>query len=721
MGVTNRVVSRRHSSTGSAEQPRPSSAAASAKSVSAKTGGQPRLDANPELPPIKYPLTTQPSPASFSKGRSSLLAARVTAVTGVTAGVTAGVTGLPIAKGALSAPDRATFDQLAKRNDVPGAAAAPTMKFLMTDVDTAKPKIYLVNSNNIPYHYFFYQQGLAGTLSLEEFNARTYFTDKRKFIAGTIVAHDSYSPTGSAPGSADQGMFALEFWPTDPVKARHIKKVFKAIETAMPFAKGKVAYHPAGDTQEALFKQEQASLKRAGVKTISTDELFHGVTFNALNPGEGFGMLRVFDASAPNPQPPTVRDVVIFKQIPNDLTHVAGILTEDPQTPLSHINLKAQQNNTPNAYLKDATSDPRIAPLIGKLVHYVVGKDGLTIEAATPAQAEAYLEKVRPKKTQKAPRDLTQKNIVDLDELGHGAIKAFGPKVANVAELRQVLGGDMVPDGYGIPFSAYDSFMKKSGLYDEAKAMMADATFKSDPAVREQRLKEFRKKIKNAPLPDELAQQITALQAKFPAGSAIRCRSSTNNEDLEGFNGAGLYDSYTHRPDEGDLSKTVKQVWASLWNYRAFEERDFYRIDHLSAAMGVLVHPNFDDEKANGVAITKNIYDPNWPGFYVNTQVGESLVTNPTPGATPDEFLISAIGPRGEYETQFIRHSSLSDGKNVLTPDQVKQLTAAMERVQAHFKRVYGKADDKNFAMDMEFKIAKNGKLVVKQARPVVE
>ena len=30
-----------------------------------------------------------------------------------------------------------------------------------------------------------------------------------------------------------------------------------------------------------------------------------------------------------------------------------------------------------------------------------------------------------------------------------------------------------------------------------------------------------------------------------------RCRSSTNNEDLVGFNGAGLYDSFTHRPDEG--------------------------------------------------------------------------------------------------------------------------------------------------------------------------
>ncbi|MBS1152305.1 MAG: ppsA, partial [Myxococcaceae bacterium] len=264
---------------------------------------------------------------------------------------------LPISKGATQILDRATFEKLARRDDVPGALGVREVKFLMTGVDGPDPQVYFINTNNCVYHYDFATKALGMGIPLEQFNAQTYFKDDRKNLAGTIIAHDNFEAGNK------KGMYAMEFWPTDPVKARHVAAAYAALTKAMPFAKGQIAYHPAGETQEALFAKEKAKLTQLGVKSISTTALFKNVTYAPLNLGEGYGMLRVIE---PGSRPPSARDVVIFKSLPNDLTHVGGVISEAPQTPLSHINLKAKQNDTPNAFIKDAATDPRIAPFIGK-------------------------------------------------------------------------------------------------------------------------------------------------------------------------------------------------------------------------------------------------------------------------------------------------------------------------------------------------------------------
>ena len=621
---------------------------------------------------------------------------------------------LPIETGARSIPDRATFELLARRDDVPGQLAAEECKLLILGVDTPAPQLYFLNTKAFAYHWDFATQGLGLRISNRDFNAVTYFRDDRSNLAGTIIANDRYEP----PGGGEPGLYALEFWPTDPVRARHVAIAYDLVRAAMPFAADQLAYHPAGDSQEALYQQDAALLEQLGVRSVATSELFANVSYAALNPGEGFGVLTAVDPTTA--RPPTIRDVALFATLPNDLGHVAGVISTTPQTPLSHINLKAKQNDTPNAYVRDAANDERIAPLLGQVVRYEVGAEDFALAPATPDEIAAWLERIRPKQPQTPPRDVSQ--IPDLDDVGHDDVQRVGAKAANVAELRRMLPAGVAPDGYAIPFYFYDEFMRHGGFYDDAREIIEDAATAADPARREKALGKLRQKMTKAKLPKPLRRQIAHLQARFEPGTPIRCRSSTNNEDLEGFNGAGLYDSFTHRPDDGDLAETVKRVWASLWNFRAFDERDFHRIDHLSAAMGVLVHANFDDELANGVAVTKNPYDPVWPGFYVNVQVGESLVTNPDPNATPDELLISAIGEHNEYETQYIRRSTLTqDGAAVMTAEQIAGLTGLLATIQKRFRVIYGKEQDPAFAMDVEFKVDAGGALAVKQARPWVE
>src|SRR3712207_7450925 len=49
---------------------------------------------------------------------------------------------------------------------------------------------------------------------------------------------------------------------------------------SMPFVRGQIAYHPAGDTQEALYETDRDELAALGVRAISTTELFADVTYN---------------------------------------------------------------------------------------------------------------------------------------------------------------------------------------------------------------------------------------------------------------------------------------------------------------------------------------------------------------------------------------------------------------------------------------------------------
>jgi Pyruvate phosphate dikinase, AMP/ATP-binding domain len=429
-----------------------------------------------------------------------------------------------------------------------------------------------------------------------------------------------------------------------------------------------------------------------------------------LNRAVGYGLLRVMRLG----ERPDPLDVVIYDGLPNEMPRVAGVITTVMQTPLSHVNLRAVQDHIPNAVVTDALDNEAVTKLVGRYVRYEVTDSGYALDSATQNEVETHHQNERPATAQTPRRDLTIKDITALDTVSFEQWTAFGVKSANVATLRTLdLPNVIVPNGFAVPFSFYDEFMQSNGLYRVAKAMLANSQFKADPTYQDEQLAAFRKLIKNSPMPSRLSNALREARAQFPPEQSIRCRSSTNNEDLPGFSGAGLYDSRTQHPDEGPLDKCIRQVFSSVWNLRAYLEREYYRIDHLATAMGVLLIPNTSNEQANGVAVSIDpVYnEPN--AYYVNAQLGENLVTNPEALAIPEELLLYAEGTMDVVT----RSSLVAPGTLLISNANIAILRRALAIVHSRFATLYQVKAGEKFAMEIEFKVTEKGELMIKQAR----
>ncbi len=611
--------------------------------------------------------------------------------------------------------NRNQFDLLAAGDRAVSTQQLSEVKFIITDIRTDSPRLYFINSSEFIYHWNYFNDVLGWNMSLIDFNTRTYTDFNRLILAGSVVAHDRYSDRDHR-----NGVYTVEFWPSDPVHAEDAALAVSMISEGMAFASDRILYHPTGESQVRIFDDEAGQFVERGVPVIQTGELYSGVDYMALNAGTCCGVLR--DGSSGRAF--SAGDIPVYKSVPNDIGHVAGIITTIPQTPLSHINLKAVQNGTPNIYVQGFTDTDLYKSLLGHYVRLTATTGEYYVEEIPFAEAVEWLDSARPDTVTVLTADLEESRILPLGDLRLANSPAYGAKAANLGELTWCIPSFSVPYGYAVPFYYYHNFMQYNNLYVIVDSLISADEFNRSVGNREQILHQVRRLIRDADVPAWMMDSLSVMVTNFEPGVSLRCRSSTNNEDLPGFNGAGLYSSFTHHPDEGHISETIKQVWAGMWTFRAFEEREFYRIDQMSAVMGVVVHPSYREELANGVAVTRNIFNPFINGVYVNVQPGDDMVTNPQAESVPEEFLVTEQNVTGRVvqEIQYLGLSNRTYGdERVLSEQQIDQLVSYLTMIHDHYGTVYGvDQDDPWFAMEIEFKITSESELVVKQARPWV-
>lgn len=606
---------------------------------------------------------------------------------------------IPFNDGTTAINNAETFASLAVEEDVPWAPflnGQQFVKFGILDRDTDRPKVYFINSNTHFIHADFF----------DAINANVNGDDG----SGEIV----FNPNDILPNGAI-GSYSFNFSFGEAKSFAATQRTFELLVASMPFLQNNMK-HFIGDVGENQFEQEfKNDYIGSRIDVVLESEVFGDIDFLPFNEAEGYGFFRAMTLD----ENPGSRDIVLYDALPNSLPRVGGIITSVIQTPLSHVNLRAIQDNVPNAYIKEPLSIDSISSLIGKYIYYKVEFDKYEIREATLDEVNAWYENIRPTENQIPERDLSQTEILPLDEIEFEMSTSFGAKCSNVATMRRFgFPEGTIPNGFGVPFYFYDEFMKFNGFYEDVEEMITNPQFISDLETRIEMLKDFRKEIKDAPMPQWMLDKLQAMHDLFPDGTPVRCRSSTNNEDLPGFSGAGLYTSKTQYPEEGHIQKSIKQVYASMWNFRAYDERDFYRVDQYIAAMGVLCHPNYQEEKSNGVGVSIDPVFNTENTFYLNTQVDEFLITNPDANSIPEEILLYEDPDEGYL---VLRNSNLvPDGQLVMGEEYLNQMRDYLKVIHDEFAVLYNVVGVDGFGMDIEYKVTAEDQLIVKQARPWV-
>jgi hypothetical protein len=495
----------------------------------------------------------------------------------------------------------------------------------------------------------------------------------------------------------------------------------------------------------------------------------------AYGPGEGAGFLRILPEGDPLLEW-SPHEVIVVRDAPLDLSVVAALLSAGPQSGASHLSLRLKEKNVPNASVPEIYRSKELMAMNGRLVYVRVDDRSIEIRPTTMAEAEALWARKRPV-VGPLQLDLQQRDWTSFVDMRHKDAPAFGVKAANLGELYQVVPAINRVSGFGIPASTYEDFIRQSGLGPAVDDVIADKRLVSDPAWKKQRLKMLRKQIEATPAPEGLLAQVvdraTAVFGSQAMTERLRFRSSTNAEDLEAFSGAGLYESHsgcladdldadTQGPSlcldgeqkryfEAELARwsdrlarepqltwigdiidnltselhdekgallAIRKVWASLWNDRAYDERDYYGVDHARVKMGIAVLISEKEEQLEAVAFT-NVRFRQAPPFYaLISQAGEIGVVRPIDPRARSESRLFYRGQSDEV-TQDILLSPSSEspqGASLWSTERLGELGRVLFAVQDYFEvNVY---PGRPLALDIELKITHDNRLLIKQARP---
>ena len=285
-------------------------------------------------------------------------------------------------------------------------------------------------------------------------------------------------------------------------------------------------------------------------------------------------------------------EILVVDRLPSDspvLSKVAGIIVFEEDSLLSHPAIRARQNGIPYVVCPDKEL---IEKYYGQKVTIIVQGDNVDIkEGFTKAKklSVAVESKIQ------VPSANLNSDIFVLPE--NYSPRTTGQKGYNLQEMDKIplIEGQRQARHLSLSFAYYQHVLQDPSNNLQKAGINAIVNRLESGTIPENNISEslsqLRSQFESLHIPVNLLEQTRAfIRRQIPTG-LVFLRSSTNAEDLPGYAGAGLYDSFgAIDPDNLEqLEAYIKKVWASVWNERAYADRDRNRIDHFGVHMSVLV------------------------------------------------------------------------------------------------------------------------------------
>jgi hypothetical protein len=593
---------------------------------------------------------------------------------------------------------RAEFDQLARTYDQDAPYPLPHVLFVIDRKDNNK--IYFVNTRRYSFHKDFVNGNYLSLERGQQFFENNYLKPNRRFILGTLAYQTPIK------------RWTFEFWEGDLIPTEQIKLAYDVISKAF--------FEPVAYKPNSL-RQEEAVASLAGLPRVLQSDISKEQEYLALNVTKGLGRIHIIEKLDEHIEIGS-NEILVLNEVPITLPPVAGIITTKPSTPLSHINLLAKSWGVPNAYIKNAQE--LFKQYDGRWIQFETKRDSYSIKPAGNNVLDEYVRRMAERRDIMTPRfDLSNRRLADLREQKAQAVISYGAKSANLGEvMRARLPGITVPNGFTIPFAYYDQFIKENKLEEPLIALLDDQRFVHDPAYRRERLVEMRKQIQAGKMNDGLRAQILRRVKAEYAGKGLFVRSSTNSEDLPNFNGAGLYTTVPNVKGDDELVEAVKTVWASVWNFEAYEARERAGIDHSKVYMAVLIQEGINSE-SSGVMITTDPYDrDNQSSIYISAKRGLGIkvvegqkiaeqILYRTRANSVQVLTRSAEDSLLTFDEKGgVKELPITGERAVLTDEVIRRLVRAATSI----KRVFGGREQ-----DIEWAYM-SGKIYIVQSRPYI-